>query len=451
MGRPIAPKPPGLSVHVDKDRVGVGWIGSSNWWDRVCLLYRKCFFGFLFKWCILASNLSHFLQVSVVDSEVFMFHVHKIDTSVRAQVERFLNLHYRLYQGTPQWVPPIRDDIRMMLNRSRHPYYEHSDADFFIVTDSKDDEVLGRIAVMENKAFNRYHDTRKANFYLFDSVNDQQVADTLFDAAFDWCRKRDLDTVIGPKGFSLFDGYGIQIEGQEHRQMMTMMNYNFPYYQTLAETAGFTKEVDFVSCYIPVETFEIPEKMREVARRVAERGKFRMLNFKNKRDLIRNASAIGRAYNDTFVNNWEYWPLTDREIQFVVDAVLMVAVPQLIKIMMYNEKIVGFLFGFPDVSAALKRHNGNVAPWNVVSIADVLLDLRRTRWISLNGAGVLPEYHGRGGNALMYYEMEKTMKSSRYVHGELTQVAETAVQMRKDLITAGGKAYKNHRVFRYEI
>jgi hypothetical protein len=51
----------------------------------------------------------------------------------------------------------------------------------------------------------------------------------------------------------------------------------------------------------------------------------------------------------------------------------------------------------------------------------------------------------------MYSEMEKTLLGSKYTHGELTQVAETAEQMRKDLITAGGQPYKNHRVFRKTI
>jgi hypothetical protein len=378
-----------------------------------------------------------------------MFHTHKVDTSNRAEVNAFVQFHYRLYKGTPQWVPPIKDDIRTMLNRKKHPYYEHSDADFFVVKDGS--EVVGRIAVMDNKAFNRYHDTRKANFYLFDTVDDQQVANRLFDAAFDWSHQRQLDTAVGPKGFSLFDGYGIQIEGNDRRQMMTMMNYNFLYYQTLVEAAGFSKEVDFVSCYLPMDTFRIPEKVREVARRVEERGKFKVLNFKNKPELLRYVKQIGEAYNKTFINNWEYWPMTEREIKYIVDTIVMIAIPQLIKLIMYNDEIVGFLFGFPDISAALQRHNGNVAIWNAISIADLMIEMRRTKWISFNGAGVLPEFHGRGGNALMYAEMEKTMDSFHYTHGELTQVAETAVQMRKDLITAGGQAYKNHRVYTREI
>jgi hypothetical protein len=375
-----------------------------------------------------------------------MIDIQKVDTGSKDQVHQFVKFHYDLYAKNEQWVPPFYSDIETMLNRKKHPFYEHSDGDFFIAR--RNGEVVGRVGVLENKAFNKYHDTRKANFYLFDSVDDQEVTNCLFDVVFDWCKKRNLDTLVGPKGLSLFDGYGIQIEGNEHRQMMTMMNYNYPYYQTLMETMGFEKEVDFVSCYLSKDNFRIPEKAREVARRVVERGKFKVLNFRNKPELLRYAKRIGEAYNKTFVNNWEYWPMTEREIQYVVDTILLVAVPQLIKLITYNEDIVGFLFGFPDISSALQRHNGKLNP---ISIADILLELNRTKMVSLNGAGVLPEYHGRGGNALMYYEMEKTLLESRYQHGELTQVAETAVQMRKDLITAGGKPYKNHRVFRRAV
>ncbi|NLG97893.1 MAG: hypothetical protein GX491_11075 [Chloroflexi bacterium] len=333
-----------------------------------------------------------------------------------------------------------------MLDRDKHPFHEHSDADFFIARRGK--EVVGRISVMENKPFNRVHDVRKAQFYLFDAVEDQEVVNCLFDAAFDWCRKRNLDTLVGPKGFSAFDGYGIQIDGFEHRQMMTMMNYNYPYYPKLLEAAGFEKEVDFVSCYLPGDKFQLPEKVREIARRVKERGKFKIVNFTSKRDLVRYAGKIGEAYNKTFVNNWEYYPLTDREIQFVLKNLIEVAVPQLIKIITYNEDVVGFLLGFPDISSALQRQGGKITPWGVV---DFLLEMRRTKWISLNGAGVLPEFHGRGGNALLYYEMEKTIHDFNFQHAELTQVAETAVQMRKDLITAGGTPYKNHRVYRRQV
>ncbi len=188
----------------------------------------------------------------------------------------------------------------------------------------------------------------------------------------------------------------------------------------------------------------MPEKVHLVAQRVKEKGTFRVVTFNNKRELRAYAYQIGEAYNKTFVNNWEYYPLTQREIDFVVQNLLTIADPRLIKVILYGDKIVGFLFGFPDVSAALQRAKGRLTPWAII---DLLLEMKRTKWVSINGAGILPEYQGRGGNALLYSEMDKTIKEYGFEHFELTQVAETAVQMRKDLISVGGVPYKNHRVY----
>ncbi|MBN2029366.1 hypothetical protein JW824_03900 [bacterium] len=371
-----------------------------------------------------------------------MLNVHKLNLDDKKQVQEFIMFPFKLYENCPQWVPPFINDIKLMLNPKKHPFYEHSTADFFIAKDGN--EVHGRIAVMENKSFNDYHHTRKAQFYLFDCIDDLSVAEALFEKAYAWCRVKGLDEIVGPKGFSAFDGYGIQIEGHEHSQMMTMMNYNYPYYPIFMEKLGFQKEVDFVSCYLDMTKFQMPEKIHEVARRVKERGKFKIKNFKNKRELASWAGRIGEAYNKTFVNNWEYYPLTEREIKFVLDNILMVAVPRLMKIITYEDDVIGFLFAFPDVSAALKRGKGQVTPWGII---DIFLNLKSTRFISLNGVGVLSKYHGRGANALLYSEIQKTIDDSGYTEAELTQVAESAVQMRKDLITIGGKEYKNHRVY----
>ncbi len=144
------------------------------------------------------------------------------------------------------------------------------------------------------------------------------------------------------------------------------------------------------------------------------------------------------------MNNWEYYPLTEREIDYVVSEILTIADPRLIKIILHGEDVVGFLFGFADVSAAIQRSRGRLFPFGLI---DMLIEMRRTRWIALNGAGVLPEFQGRGGNALLYSEMEKTIHEFNFRHADLTQVAESAVQMRQDLVNIGGVAYKNHRVF----
>lgn len=375
-----------------------------------------------------------------------MITIEKVDTSSKQQVNRFIQIPFRLYANHPQWVPPIIGDVKTMLNPQKHPFFEHSPAEFFIAR--RDGIDVGRIAVLENQPFNKVHECHDAEFYLFETEDNQEVANALFERAFEWARARGCNRVVGPKGFSPFDGYGIQVEGFEHHQMMTMMNYNYPYYQKLVETLGFTKEVDFVSCYLARKSFILPDRVAEVARRVKEKGTFEVKRFKNKRELISWAGRIGQAYNKTFVSNWEYYPLTQREIDYAVNGIVMVADPKLIKIMTYKDDVVGFLFGFPDVTKALQRAKGRLNP---ITIADMLIEMKKTNWISLNGAGILPQYHGRGGNALMYYEMQQTINTYNFEHAELTQVAETAVQMRHDLENVGGKAYKNHRVYQRSI
>jgi hypothetical protein len=375
-----------------------------------------------------------------------MLTIEKVDTDNKSQVRRFVRIPYRLYANHPKWVPPLLIDSEMMLNRQKHPFYEHSDADFFIaVRDGRD---VGRIAATENRPYNQYHGTHQAQFYCFDCEENQEATEDLFNRVFEWARARGLNAVVGPKGFSAFDGYGILIEGFDNRQMMTMMNYNYPYYPRLVENIGFEKEVDFISCYLGT-AFQLPDRIHSIADRVQARGTLRVLRFTKKSEIVKNwAARIGETYNKTFINNWEYYPFTPREIKFVVDNLLMVADPRLIKVIVNDNDVVGFLFGFPDVSAALQRAKGHLLPFGIL---DLLLEMRRTKWISFNGAGILPEFQGRGGNALLYSEMEKTVRGYSFQHAELTQVAETAVQMRSDLENLGGKPYKNHRVYRKNI
>ncbi len=377
-----------------------------------------------------------------------MLTIEKVDTSNKAQVKRFVDFYYGLYKDCPQWVPPLYVDASLPLNRKKHPFFEHSEADFFLAV--RDGEVVGRICGGINRLFNQCHDVKKAQFYYFDAIDDLEVARALFDAVCEWARERGMDTLIGPKGLSPFDGYGILVDGFEHRQMMTMMNYNYDYYPKLVEALGFEKEVDFVSCYLPAGSFKIPERVERIAQRVLERGDLWVKEFTSKTDLVKNwATRIGYAYNKAFINNWEYYPFTEGDVKYAVDNVFMIANPRLIKLIMHKDEIVGFLFAFPDASAALQRAKGHLNP---LSLIDLLLEMKRTKTVAGNGMGILPEFQGKGGNALLYYEMGKAVLGmNQFAHVEMTQVAETTHQMRADLKNLNGVEYKNHRVYRKVI
>jgi hypothetical protein len=171
--------------------------------------------------------------------------------------------------------------------------------------------------------------------------------------------------------------------------------------------------------------------------------------FRNKRELVEWAPRIGAAYNKAFIHNWEYYPFSPGDIQYAVDNIFLVADSRLIKVILHGEEIVGFLFAFPDVSAALQRAKGRLLPFG---LPDLLLEMKRTKTISGNGMGILPEFQGMGGNALLYYEMAlTTFGFKQFEHVEMTQVAETTKQMRADLKNLNGVEYKNHRVYRRNV
>ncbi|MBI3166534.1 MAG: hypothetical protein IPG44_19380 [Anaerolineales bacterium] len=376
-----------------------------------------------------------------------MLNIERVDTDNKKQVKRFVELPFRIYADCPQWVPPLNVDAYNQLNRKKHPFHEHSDVEFFLAV--RDGRAVGRIAVIENKPFNQYRHEKTADFYLFECENDLEAATLLFNTATNWAKARGLNILVGPKGMGPLDGYGVLVFGHEHRQTMTMLNYNHAYYQSLVEAQGFVKEVDFVSCYLPADQFQIPERVKRITERVMQRGHLEIKTFKNKKELLGWADRIGTAYNNAFVNNWEYYPLTQREIDFVVENIMTIADHRLIKIVTHDEDVVGFLFAFHDVSAAMQRAKGKLFPFGLL---DILMEIKRTNTVSVNGMGILPEFQGHGGNALLYYAMGDTLLNfGQFVHVEMTQVAETTEQMRADLKNLNGVEYKNHRVYRKEL
>ncbi len=371
-----------------------------------------------------------------------------LDVDSRSLRRDFVDFQYDLYDGCPQFVPPFRSDIFTMMNKKKHPFYDHSDSDFFLA--KRDGKLVGRIAALENKPFNEFHNTRDSEFYLFDCIDDQEVANALFDKVSEWSRARGMNRIVGPKGYGPLDGYGVQVEGFEHRQMMNMMNYNYPYYQRLVENYGFEKEVDFVSSFLAPPEFVLPEKVLKAVEIVKKQGKLRIMNFHSKKHIMEWKYKIKDTYNRAFVNNWEYYPLSDRELDFAVDNAIQVVIPEMLQIILNeDDDVVGFVLPFPDASAAMQKNKGRLG---LIGAIRLLRELRKTEWLTFNGIGILPEYQGMGGNALVFEALLKATRTNpRFIYSELTQVAETATQMRKDLENLGVKYYKNHRVYKKEL
>ena len=114
---------------------------------------------------------------------------------------------------------------------------------------------------------------------------------------------------------------------------------------------------------------------------------------------------------------------------------------------MKGDDIAGFLFGYPDISDGIRRARSRIWP---LSWLWLLCDMRRTKWIDLNGAGILAPYRGLGVNAILYAEMEKTIQSGGFEHADIVQIEESVLTL-ADTRTMGGEIYKTHRIYEKDL
>jgi hypothetical protein len=128
----------------------------------------------------------------------------------------------------------------------------------------------------------------------------------------------------------------------------------------------------------------------------------------------------------------------------MANQILWFSDPTLIKIVMKETRPVGFLFAYPDISAALQRAKGRLFPFGWL---DILIELRSTRTINLNGAGMVEEYRGSGGTAILLNEIIKSLEHSRYTHGEVVQVNASNERMLQELSNFGITFHKKHRAY----
>jgi GNAT superfamily N-acetyltransferase len=369
-----------------------------------------------------------------------MVKIHKVDTTSQEDVERFVQFPFRLYRDCPQWVPPLVSSARKTLNRESHPFYQHSDADFFLAV--QNGEVLGRVAVLEPRRRNAYRKRNGAFFYLFEAVEDIEVARSLFAAAFDWAHSHGLREISGPDGLLAGDGLGVLVKGFEHRPAMGI-TYNYPYYDGFIKDAGFHKQTDYYSCYLPGD-FKIPERVHRIAQKMKERRGYQVLRFHTKDELRAAAPRVIEAYNAAFAENREFVPITGADAKKITNRLIDLTRPELVKVVAQGDHIIGFALGFPDISAALQRCKGQLYPFGW---ARLMREARRTRWVNFNGGGILPKYQGLGVTAILYDEVHKTLQDRGFLHIEIVQVNEQNPRMIRELEGLGVDFYKAHRLY----
>lgn len=370
--------------------------------------------------------------------------VRKIDPIAAEDAYKFIQFPLELYRDCENWAPPLVSSLTLAMNRRRHPFYAHSEAAFFLA--ERGDDVVGRIAVLNNRRYNVYRNSRVAFFYYFDVIEDQGGAEALFGAAADWARDQGLEVMMGPKGMVRSDAPGMLVEGFEHLAAMGMP-YNYAYYPALMTSIGFEKEIDYISGYMTPDQ-SLPDRLFQLSERIKKRRGFTVKSFNTKRELRQWIPAIQRVNNEAFTEVWGYYPVDDAEIQMIGRQLLAISDPRLLKIVLKEGDIAGFAFVFPDVVRTLQATGGRLLPTGWLRL---LVALRRTKRLLGNGVGLLPAYQGLGGSAMLYAELESIVRAREAEYLEFAQVMETNVKSLGDANMLGVRWHKRYRVYRRNV
>jgi GNAT superfamily N-acetyltransferase len=362
----------------------------------------------------------------------------------RRDLKRFIDLPYRLHARDPLWVPPLRRDVKMLLSRSKNPFFEHAEAEYFIA--ERDDETVGRIAAISNRLHNEIHSDRVGFFGFFESIDDQAVADALFAAAADWCRTRTHDVLRGPASFSVNDECGLLVDGFDTPPAL-MMPHNPRYYILLVERAGFSKAKDLwvyqggsEQRYIPV-----PERLARGTELIRQRQgiTLRALDMK---DFEGEVERIKELYNSAWEKNWGFVPMTEHEIDHLAAQFKPVVIPEFVPMAEKDGKLIGFGIALPDLNVVFRRHrSGRLFPM----ILDLLwsLKMKRIRRARILLLGVHPDYHGKGIDAMLYHWIWTRAEKLRIYWGEAGWILEDNPAMNAGLEKMTFRVYKTYRLY----
>ena len=164
-----------------------------------------------------------------------------------SELKDFIDLPWRIYGSYPNWVPPLKEEVRRMLDPGGHPFWEFSERILFLVR--RGSETVGRIAGIIDRHYNQFHGEKMGIWGFFECDDDPEAAAALFSSVETWALQKGMTFMRGPLSPSTNYEVGLLIEGFAHAPVL-MMTYNPPYYPGLVESCGYTKEKDLMAFLI---------------------------------------------------------------------------------------------------------------------------------------------------------------------------------------------------------
>jgi hypothetical protein len=328
---------------------------------------------------------------------------------------------------------------------TKNPAYEVADTILFLAYINN--QAVGKIMGIIHREYNELQQIKEARFFHLDSIENIEVIKLLIDAVQSWAKAQQMETLVGPFGFSEKDPQGFQIEGFEYLPVIATAT-NPPYLPQFLETLGFDKLTDCVVYKIDIPA-EIPPFYQRIFDRAQRNPKIKLLNFTSKKELKPYVVPIFRLVNETYKDLLGFVPLSEAEMQKIAKSYLPILDPDFVKIIVdENNEPIAFVVGLPDMSKGLKKARGRLFPFGFIHI---LLDARKNKQLDLLLGAVKPNYRGLGLTTLLGVSMIKAAQKRKMEFMDTHLVLETNHTMRGEAEKLNGKVYKKYRIFQKAI
>jgi GNAT superfamily N-acetyltransferase len=360
----------------------------------------------------------------------------------RSDLEAFVALPYDMHRRLPGWTPMLRRDVRATLDPARNPFFDHAERELFLAR--RAGRVVGRIAAIHDRLHNETHGDRVGIFGFFESVEDPEAAGALFDAAAAWLRARRRDVLRGPLNPSINDEAGLLVDGFDTPSVL-MMPHNPRYYPALVEGAGFRKAKDLLA--FQSTGTELPPRLVAATDVVSKRYGVTCRRIDMKR-FPEEVAVIQKVFNTGWQGNWGAVPLTDPEVEHLAAQLKPLVVPDVVLFAEREGCPIGFGAAVPDLNIALRANpSGRLFP-GILNVLWASRGITRLRVLLL---GLVPEWQGRGVDALLYRHIWENGRARGYDWAEAGWILEDNHAMVNGLTRMGFEVYKTYRVYERPI
>ena len=279
-----------------------------------------------------------------------MIDVHLVETA--QQRRAFTDYPYQKYKNDPNWVPPLYMSEVERLDPDKNPFFEHARVELYLAR--RGDEIVGRVAVIDDDLHNEAHRDNLLFFGFFEAASGQ-AATALYDQVELRAHKLGRGRVRGPVNPSLNESAGFQLDAFDTTPYV-LTPQTPPEYPGWTEAAGFEKIKDLYAWRLD-QHIGLSKRVRTIAERVERKLKVqvRMLDMKRYDEEI---DTLLRFYNAYWEDKWGQVRYTEAEARLLARDFKRIADPNLVLFIYVEDNLAGLALGYPDanqVFAKLKK------------------------------------------------------------------------------------------------